>query len=429
MDEKRLTIVVPALNEEDAIGATISRCLEAREEISHSAGLDGVEIIVVSDGSTDRTAEIAQSFEDVKVVVFEENQGYGAAIKEGWRIGDGDLVGFLDADGTCDPRFFAKLCRSVYDENADIALGSRLGADSQMPTIRRAGNRMFAFLLGLLCGRKVTDTASGMRVVRRSSLKHLYPLPDGLHFTPAMSARALMNGLRIIELPMKYEERIGESKLSALWDGVRFLKAIGAGVLCYRPEKIFLTGFSLCILFILVLAAYPTEFYFKNDRLEEWMIYRFVVCQFVGSLGITLLLASALANRMAQLSTRREESVGFWSSIVASLFTGNLLALIVVLLTGISIGFLWPGIVEFVSTGKITLHWSRLIAGSFTFFAVVQTLIFFVLMKVVAIWSSEQEANDKDHVFLKQQEKSKELLDLNNQETNQSKSASRAILK
>ena len=396
MGSNWLTIVIPALNEEDAIGATIERCLEAREEISHQAGLDGVEIIVISDGSTDRTAEIAQGYEDVHVVVFEENRGYGAAIKEGWRIGRGDLVGFLDADGTCDPRFFAQLCRTVLDENADVSLGSRLGADSQMPAIRRAGNRIFAFLLGLLCGRQVTDTASGMRVIRRSSLKYLYPLPDGLHFTPAMSARALMNNLRIIEIPMKYEERIGESKLSALWDGIRFLKVIGEGVLCYRPEKVFLAGFSFCVLFILLLAAYPAEYYFQHRSLEEWMIYRFVVCQLVGSFGIMLLLASALTNRMAYLSSRREESVGFWSSVVASLFTGKPLAVIVGLFTLLGIGFLWPGIVEFVSTGTITLHWSRLIAGAFIMFTVMQTLIFSVLMKVVSIWSFEQSVLKKN---------------------------------
>jgi glycosyltransferase involved in cell wall biosynthesis len=396
MGSNWLTIVIPALNEEDAIGATIERCLEAREEISHQAGLDGVEIIVISDGSTDRTAEIAQGYEDVHVVVFEENRGYGAAIKEGWRIGRGDLVGFLDADGTCDPRFFAQLCRTVLDENADVSLGSRLGADSQMPAIRRAGNRIFAFLLGLLCGRQVTDTASGMRVIRRSSLKYLYPLPDGLHFTPAMSARALMNNLRIIEIPMKYEERIGESKLSALWDGIRFLKVIGEGVLCYRPEKVFLAGFSFCVLFILLLAAYPAEYYFQHRSLEEWMIYRFVVCQLVGSFGIMLLLASALTNRMAHLSSRREESVGFWSSVVASLFTGKPLAVIVGLFTLLGIGFLWPGIVEFVSTGTITLHWSRLIAGAFIMFTVMQTLIFSVLMKVVSIWSFEQSVLKKN---------------------------------
>lgn len=389
-----LTIVIPALNEEAAIGAIIERCLDAREEIAHQAGLDHVEIIVVSDGSTDRTAEIAQSYEEIQVVVFEQNRGYGAAIKEGWRMGTGDLVGFLDADGTCDPRFFGQLCQTALSENADVTLGSRLGADSQMPTVRRAGNRLFAFLLGLLCGRKVTDTASGMRVVRRASLKYLYPLPDGLHFTPAMSARALMNDLRIIELPMQYSERIGESKLNAFRDGIRFLKVIGAGVLCYRPEKIFLAGFVFCMLCILVLAAYPTEFYFQNDRLEEWMIYRFVVCQFLGSFGIALLLASALTNRMTQLSARRNDTVGFWSSVVASLFTGKPLMVVMILFSLTGIGFLWPGIVEFVTTGGITLHWSRLIAGAFSLFTVLQINIFFVLMKVVEIWSAEQSSSE-----------------------------------
>ncbi|QDT43921.1 Undecaprenyl-phosphate 4-deoxy-4-formamido-L-arabinose transferase [Gimesia alba] len=428
MDNKRLTIVIPALNEEEAIGGTIARCLDAREEISHQAGLDGVEIIVVSDGSTDRTVEIAQSYEDVQVVVFEENQGYGAAIKEGWRLGQGDLVGFLDADGTCDPRFFAQLCRTALDENADVTLGSRLGSDSQMPLIRRAGNRIFAFLLGLLCGRKVTDTASGMRVVRRQSLKHLYPLPDGLHFTPAMSARALMNHLRIIEIPMKYEERIGESKLSALWDGFRFLKVIGEGVLCYRPEKIFLAGFTFCVLLILLLAAYPAEFYFQHGRLEEWMIYRFVVCQLVGSFGMMLLLASALTNRMAQLSSRREESVGFWSSIVVSLFSGKSLLFITGLFTLLGIGFLWPGIVEYVTTGTITLHWSRLIAGAFALFTVMQTLIFFVLMKVVAIWYFEQSVLKKN-ILEAMSNESSELRNVNYQKITPTVETSRHIMK
>ncbi len=126
----------------------------------------------------------------MKVIVFRENRGYGAAIKEGWRIGRGTLLGFLDADGTCDPRYFASMCETALTEDADIVLGSRLGPNSKMPKVRRLGNRIYAFLLGLLCGRAITDTASGMRVVRRRSLKYLYPLPDGLHFTPSMSASA-----------------------------------------------------------------------------------------------------------------------------------------------------------------------------------------------------------------------------------------------
>ena len=125
------------------------------------------------------------------MIVFEKNRGYGAAIKEGWRQGRGTLLGFIDADGTCDPVYFAEMCRAAIDEDADVVLGSGLGPDSRMPRIRRIGNQIFALLLGFLCGRHVTDTSSGMRIVQRRALRHLLPLPNGLRFTPAMSARAL----------------------------------------------------------------------------------------------------------------------------------------------------------------------------------------------------------------------------------------------
>ena len=243
---------------------------------------------------------------------FRENRGYGAAIKEGWRQGTGSLLGFLDADGTCDPLYFAEMCRAALEESADVVVGSRLGPDSKMPPIRRVGNRIYAFLLGLLCGRQVTDAASGMRVVRRESLKWLYPLPDGLHFTPSMSARALLNDLRLIEVPMPYQQRVGKSKLSVAGDGVRFLKAIFSGVLCYRPERLLLMMFTFCLLVLTLLAASPTEFYIQNSRLEEWMIYRFVVCYLLGSFALMLLLATALAYQMAGFGPRRGSANAFW---------------------------------------------------------------------------------------------------------------------
>ncbi len=386
-----LTIVIPALNEENAIGATITRCLQAREAIQATAGLDNIEIVVVSDGSTDRTTEIAQSFSEVPVIVFEKNRGYGAAIKEGWRQGTGDLLGFLDADGTCDPMYFAQMCRAAVDERADVVLGSRLGPDSRMPRVRRIGNRIYALLLGYLCGRHVTDTASGMRVVLRDALRHLLPLPDGLHFTPSMSARALLNDLRVIELPMKYQERIGRSKLSVLRDGVRFLRAIFSGVLCYRPEKIFLMGVVLCMLSALALAAYPIEFYIENGRLEEWVIYRFMACYLIGSFGLLLLLATALTNQMAHLGSRRAEGAQFWSSLMADVMhRGTTVALLIGSLLGCAIFFLWPGLVELITTGRVTLHWSRLLAGAFALFSVGHVVVFGVLFKVVTIWKEQR---------------------------------------
>ncbi len=381
-----LSIVIPALNEEDAVGDTISRCLEARGRIKETAGLAQVEIIVVSDGSTDRTAQIAQGFEEVKVVVFEQNRGYGAAIKEGWRRAEGTLLGFLDADGTCDPNYFADMCRIAIEDSADVVLGSRLGPESKMPRTRRLGNRIYAFLLGLMCGRQITDTASGMRVVRRKSLKYLYPLPDGLHFTPSMSARALLNDLRVIEIPMTYDERVGTSKLSVVRDGIRFLRTIFAGVLCYRPEKLLLSSFMVCLLLMLLLAAYPVEFYFQHGRLEEWMLYRFVVCYLLGSFGLMLLLATALTNQIARFGPRRTAANAFWPSFVASLFRGPVLATILLFLFAISVFFLSPGIVEYATTRHITLHWSRLLAGAFSILSALQTAVFALLIEVVSLW-------------------------------------------
>ena len=235
----KLLIAIPALNEESGIESIIQRSLAARETIISGSPVTAVDITVVSDGSTDGTVKLAERYTDrIKLIVFNRNRGYGAAIKEAWRQSDAELLGFLDADGTCDPAFFANLCNLIEDQHADVALGCRLNPNSKMPAVRRIGNFIYARMLSVLSATQVTDTASGMRVVRRSSLKRLMPLPDGLHFTPAMSARAVMShDLKIVETDMPYHEREGESKLSVGKDGLRFLRVIlGAGFL-YRPSR------------------------------------------------------------------------------------------------------------------------------------------------------------------------------------------------
>ena len=249
----------------------------------------------------------------------------------------------MDADGTCDPNYFAEMCRMDLEESADVVLGSRLGPDSKMPPIRQLGNRIYAFLIGILCGRRVTDTASGMRVLRRASLKYLYSLPDGLHFMPSMSAKALLNDLRVTEIAMRCEERVGCSKLSIFRDGVRFLQTIFDGVLCYRPERILLMGFLGCMGIIVLLGIYPTEFYLKSRQLEEWMIYRFLVCHLFGSIGLMFLLSTALVNRMASFGPRRQEAAGFWSSMVAMLLRGWFLGGILLGFVALTLMFLRSG--------------------------------------------------------------------------------------
>ena len=141
----KLLIVIPALNEEQSIEDIIRRTLVARAYIQANSPVTEVAVTVVSDGSTDRTVERASAFQDsIHLIVFPKNRGYGAAIKTGWLESNADLVGFLDADGTCDPRFFAVLCSTLAEQDADVVLGCRINANSEMPTVRRAGNFIFA---------------------------------------------------------------------------------------------------------------------------------------------------------------------------------------------------------------------------------------------------------------------------------------------
>jgi dolichol-phosphate hexosyltransferase len=302
---KKLLIVIPALNEEDSIASIIERCLAAVPEIVHATGLRAVDVTVVSDGSTDQTVEIASRYgEWIDLIVFEKNKGYGAAIKEGWQRSDADLLGFLDADGTCDPAFFVPLCNAVIQNGVDVALGCRLNQDSKMPMLRRVGNTLFASLLSALSSSRVRDTASGMRVVRREALEHLYPLPNGLHFTPAMSARVMLSSeLRMAELDMPYHEREGESKLRAGKDGLRFLKVILKTALLFRPSRLLgLTAIPFLVFAVLLLAL-PVADWLEDG---EWPAG---VRGAQAAAGAVLLTAAALLITAGYLAARIVEVV------------------------------------------------------------------------------------------------------------------------
>ncbi|MHB1295223.1 MAG: glycosyltransferase family 2 protein [Anaerolineae bacterium] len=238
-----LSVVVPALNEELGIASIIQRVLSARAEL-RNVGVQEMELIVVDDGSKDATAEIASRYEGVRLIRHPHNMGYGAALKTGFCAASGELVGFLDADGTYPPESFPALCAEAL-KGADLVVGSRRsGGKNGMPLVRRIGNLLWSNLVTLLGCHKVLDPASGMRVFRKSVFEHLCPLPDGLNFTPVMSTRAIYEGLRTVEVPIPYEERAGRSKLSVVRDGTRFLQTIIWTSLTYNPSRL-LAGLGL----------------------------------------------------------------------------------------------------------------------------------------------------------------------------------------
>src|SRR5512138_2989184 len=233
-----LSVVIPAYNEENGIAEIATRVLSVRPALAQ-IGVDRLELLVVDDGSRDRTAEVAACIQGVSLIRHPKNKGYGAALKTGFSRASGELIGFLDADGTYPPEYFPQLCQAAL-QGMDLVIGSRMaGADSRMPLTRRVGNFFFATLLTLVGRQKVTDSASGMRVFRREILERIYPLPDGLNLTPVMSTRAVHEGIRVTEIPIPYSERLGRSKLSVIRDGTTFLQSILWTVLSYNPVRVF----------------------------------------------------------------------------------------------------------------------------------------------------------------------------------------------
>ena len=160
-----------------------------------------------------------------------------------------------------------------------------------------------------------------MRVIRRSALPHIYPLPDGLHFTPAMSARTLLEGrLKLIEIAMPYSERVGQSKLSVLKDGVRFLNAIISAAICYRPARPLLLLAFVTAVIALLMAAIPVIHYLRFAALEEWMVYRLLLASLLATLSALTTCVAIIADRIAETahgraspSRRMVKSLRRWS--------------------------------------------------------------------------------------------------------------------
>jgi dolichol-phosphate mannosyltransferase len=201
-----LSVVIPAYDEERYIGALLER---VRAVDLAPCGLR-TEIIVVDDGSRDRTAGIAAVVDGVRLHRLPVNGGKGQAVRSGIGLATGDLVIIQDADLEYDPHDYLPMIRALQAGRGDVVYGSRYlrhGRYRHQSLAAYAGGRSLSLVAWLFTGRYLTDTATGYKLFRRSDVAELPLLTSGFEVDHEITARLLARGHRIVEVPISYAPR------------------------------------------------------------------------------------------------------------------------------------------------------------------------------------------------------------------------------
>lgn len=230
-DPPLVSVVMPCLNEEEAIGS----CIERIQQAFAAANING-EIIVCDNGSTDRSAAIAERMG--ARVVHEPDRGYGNAYLKGFASARGTYLIMGDADDSYDFALIPKFLNLLKSEGYDFVTGSRYldGGEEQISPLHRfLGNPMLTALLNSLFGTSYTDVYCGFRGFSRKAYDLIRPVSKGMEFNLELAINARRAGLKTLEVPIKLRPRKGMSKLRTFRDGWRSLRMM----LLYSPNKIF----------------------------------------------------------------------------------------------------------------------------------------------------------------------------------------------
>jgi glycosyltransferase involved in cell wall biosynthesis len=269
-----LSVVIPAYNEEGAVRATIE---EVRRELARWPV--EFEIIVVDDGSRDRTraeAEAAGAHVEAQPV----NIGYGAALKRGIRASRHPFIAILDADGTYPARHLPEMLDLARE--ADMVVGDRGAAMRNVPLIRRPAKFVLNSLANFLAERKLNDLNSGLRIFRRSALEPFIPLlPKKFSFTTTITLCMACNDHQLVYMPIEYRKRVGSSKIRPI-DFLNFVVLVLRVIMLFNPLRIFLPLGSIFFgLGVLKLAYDLTQW-----NLSETAVFAFLTAIMVWSLGL-----------------------------------------------------------------------------------------------------------------------------------------------
>jgi glycosyltransferase involved in cell wall biosynthesis len=277
-----LSVVIPAFNEEGAVRQTI-------EDVQREMDATGVpyEIIVIDDGSDDRTMEIAR----ITGVIVDGNQvntGYGASLKRGIKMAQYEYVAIIDADGTYPARYLPPMLAMCRTQ--DMVVGDRGAGMKNVPMIRKPAKFILNSFASFLAERKLNDLNSGLRVFRKSELVPFIPLlPQKFSFTTTITLCMSCNGKRMIYTPIEYGKRVGKSKIRPV-DFINFIILVLRMTVLFNPLRVFIP-FGLGLMGLGVLKfGYDVWM----DNLSETTIFAFLSALIIWSLGLIADMISRL---------------------------------------------------------------------------------------------------------------------------------------
>jgi glycosyltransferase involved in cell wall biosynthesis len=229
-----ISIVIPTFNEEEAIGEDIETTLATMKATDYEW-----ELIVVNDGSTDRTREIVEGYPEVRLVNHPYNLGGGACRNTGIMHAKGEIIAVADGDGTYPLTEFPRLIEAL--EGYDMVVGARIKEAGTMKILRIPAKWGIRKLAGFMTGHKIPDLNSGMRAFRKDVyMKYKHLLPPGHSWVSTITLSMLSDSHTVNFMPIDYFPRKGKSSFHPLKDTFNYIMLIFRTVTWFNPLRIFL---------------------------------------------------------------------------------------------------------------------------------------------------------------------------------------------